>query len=173
MFLLFMLLAWITGACALIDEDLSDVGEPRLTLAMSVKDMKSGPDMITKMSPSITQSSGTSFRGIEEVYVIPFHTEMEISEESGTKEAKPVTAGDTRQGKQNVSISGPTIAPTSLDLEEEKHLARLFERAFVPLATNRVLVYGEARKSYTEATKVNKHKHPIPPGTHPGNPQRR
>lgn len=161
MFLLFMLLAWITGACALIDEDLSDVGDPTMTLAMSVKDMKSGPDMTTKMSPSITQSSGTSFRGIEEVYVIPFYTEMEKSEESGTKVAKPVTAGDTRQGNQNVSISGPTFAPTSLDPEEEKHVARLFERASVPVATNRMLVYGEARKSYTEATKVNKHKNGV------------
>lgn len=150
--LLFLLVAGMAAGCrAGLDDVVNEVDESVMSLAMSVKDMEEGRSVTTKMSQSITQSSGSSFRGIEEIYVIPFHT-------GTSSESIPVTADNTRQGNQNVSISGPTIAPTSLGQDEEKHIPRLFERAFVPLATNRVLVYGEARKSYTEASKVNKHK---------------
>ena len=148
--LLFLLMAGMAVGCRRgLDDVAKEADEPVMSLAMSVKDMEEGRSVATKMSSSITQSSGTSFRGIEEIYVIPFYKVSELS---------PVTANDTRQGNQNVSISGSSIAPVSLGQEEEKHLARLFERAFVPLATNRVLVYGEAKKSYTDASKVNKHK---------------
>ena len=149
MFLLFMLLAWITGSCALVDEDLSDVGEPKLTLAMSVKSMEEGRPVTTKMSQSITQDNGkNSFRGIEQLYILPFNT--------GTlSQSYAVTATDTRQGNQNVSISDPSISRTGL---VENNNARLFDFAIVPMGTNRVLVYGEAKKSYAEVSKSNKHK---------------
>lgn len=116
-----------------------------MTLAMSVKNMKSGPHMTTKMSEDITQASGDlqDFRGIEQIYVIPFNTG-----------SKAVTINDLRLGNENVSLSDPSISPNGL---VQTNNARLFEVAIVPVGTNRVLAYGEAKKSYTVESKVNKH----------------
>ena len=138
MFLLFMLLAWITGSCALVDEDLSDVGEPKLTLAMSVKSMEEGRPVTTKMSPSITQASG-SFRGIEQIYVIPFQTES------------PVAPQDPRLGGKNVIMDNPVIGKSVF------YYNRLFENAVMPMAMNHVLVYGKAFDSGTVSTQEGKH----------------
>lgn len=138
MFLLFMLLAWITGACTHVDEDLSDVGEPKLTLAMSVKSMEEGRPVTTKMSPSITQASG-SFRGIEQIYVIPFQTES------------PVAPQDPRLGGKNVIMDNPVIGKSVF------YYNRLFENAVMPMAMNHVLVYGKAFDLGTVSTQEGKH----------------
>lgn len=150
MFLLFMLLAWITAGCVLVDEDLSDVGEPKLTLAMSVKSMEEGQPVTTKLSQTTTQDNGY-FRGIEQLYILPFHT-------GTTSQSYAVTASDSRQGNQNVSMSDPSISKNGLI---QNNNARLFDFAIVPVGTNRVLAYGEAKKSYTEATRANKHKNGV------------
>lgn len=141
MFLLFMLLAWITGACALIDEDLSDVGEPKLTLAMSVKSMEEGRSVTTKMSQTITQASGT-FRGIEQIYVIPFDTASDVSSQ------------DSRLGGNNVLLENPGISSTGLVSNNNGHL---FENAVMPMAMNHVLVYGKAIDAGTITSQKGKH----------------
>ena len=141
MLLLFMLLTWITGACSLVDEDLSDVGEPKLTLAMSVKSMEEGRPVTTKMSPSITQSNN-KFRGIEKIYVIPFNTVSSVEPQ------------DDRLGGNNVLLENPGISSTGLVSNNNGHL---FENVFMPMAMNHVLVYGKAIDSGTVSSQDGKH----------------
>ncbi len=148
MFLLFMLLAWITGACALIDEDLSDVGDHTLTLAMSVKNMKSGPDLTTKMSEDIIQYNGSTFRGIEQVYVIPFHID-----DSSPARVVPATE---RWGTQNVKMESPTIGRTGRTALVDNNHSRLFSQTIIPVGMNAVLVYGKA--SDKEETNIKEKK---------------
>lgn len=148
MFLLFMLLAWMTGSCVLVDEDLSDVGEPTLTLAMSVKSNSSDHTVSTKMTSAITQDNG-SFRGIEQLYIIPFRT-------GGRSESAPVEAGDARLGSENVSLSDPSISPSGLIPYNN---ARLFDFAFIPMGTNRVLAYGETQKDRVSLVSSKESKH--------------
>ena len=147
MFLLFMLLAWITGSCALVDEDLSDVGDHTQTLAMSVKNIESGQVMPTKMSADVTQVNAGSFRGIEEIIVIPFSTEW------SKDKAKPVEAQTPYYVSRNVAITNPYIR--SNQLIEYNH-ARLFDNATLPNGMNRVLTYGKASES-SDGTKDSKH----------------
>ena len=147
MFLLFMLLAWITGSCALVDEDLSDVGDHTQTLAMSVKNIESGQVMPTKMSADVTQVNAGSFRGIEEIIVIPFSTEW------SKDKAKPVEAQTPYFVSRNVAITNPYIR--SNQLIEYNH-ARLFDNATLPNGMNRVLTYGKASES-SDGTKDSKH----------------
>lgn len=140
--MLFMLLAWITGSCALIDEDLSDVGDPTLTLALSVKNMKSGPDLTTKMSEEIIQDSGSTFRGIEQVYVIPFN--VEVDDDSSTENVARVEPATERLGGQNVMLDSPTIGSTGSTALVANNHSRFFSQTHIPVGMNAVLVYGKA-----------------------------
>ena len=119
-------------------------GADGISLSLSVASRRSVP---TKMTAAITQD-GASFRGIEQVYVVPFQTGSAI----------PVTAGDVRLGSRNVYIQDPGIAQTGLVANNNSHL---YSVAQVPLKTNRVLAYGKASDSGTVATKEGKHKNGV------------
>lgn len=150
MFLLFMLLAWMTGSCVLVDEDLSDVGEPTLTLAMSVKKSSSEHTVTTKMPSATTQTNG-KFRGIDQLYIIPFRT-------GSDSESDAVTGNDSRLGSENITMANPGIASSGLI----NNSFRLFDLAHIPLGTNRVLVYGEAQQDKVSvASKTLKHRYGV------------
>ena len=65
-----------------------------MSLALSLRTTGDIPQAQTKMTADITQDKA-SFRGIEQVYVIPFQTESAI----------PVSMGNTRLGNRNVYIN--------------------------------------------------------------------
>lgn len=108
---------------------------------MSVKSMEEGRHVTTKMSQSITQASG-SFRGIEEIYVVPFNTESTIAPQ------------DVRLGGQNVLMDNPVISSTGLVYNNNGHL---FENAIMPMSMNHVLVYGKAVDTGIISSQEGKH----------------
>lgn len=117
------------------------------SLALSLKYAGDVPEVQTKMSAAITQD-GAGFRGIEQIYVIPFKTESAI----------PVDAGSTRLGARNVYINNPAIGQDGLVANNNSHLYNLVT---VPLRTNRVLAYGKAYDIGTVTTKEGKHKNGV------------
>ena len=116
-----------------------------MSLALSLKSTGDVPAVQTKMTAVITQD-GTGFRGIEQVYVVPFQTEAAI----------PVSEGSTRLG--GVYIHNPTIAKTGLVANNNSHL---YSIARVPLNTNRVLAYGKAPDAGTVSSQADKHKNGV------------
>ena len=116
-----------------------------MSLALSLKSTGDVPTVQTKMTAAITQD-GTGFRGIEQVFVVPFQTEAAI----------PVSAGSTRLG--GVYIHNPTIAQTGLVANNNSHL---YSIARIPLNTNRVLAYGKAFDAGTVTSKQGKHKNGV------------
>lgn len=98
------------------------------------------------MDAIITQDVAP-FRGIEQVYVIPFQTAS----------AGPVVAESTRLGNGNVNIHNPTLGQSDL-IANNYHL---YEFASVPLKTNRVLAYGKAPDSGNVSTKEGKRKNGV------------
>ena len=118
-----------------------------MSLALSLKATGDVSEVRTKMTTAITQD-GAGFRGIEEVYVIPFQTES----------AAPVSGGSSRLGGQNVYINNPAIGQTGLVANNNSHLYNL---ALIPLNTNRVLAYGKAFDSGSVSTKEGKHQNGV------------
>ena len=142
-------------ACA--REDMADSGNG-VSLALSLKNVGEIPDAQTKMTTAITQDGSDSrFRGIEQVYVIPFLTES----------ASKVTATSERLGDQNVQIQDPAIGQSGLVASNNSHLYKMVS---VPLGTNRVLAYGKAFDSGSISTKEGKHKNGVLNPSGLGNP---
>ena len=131
---LLILLVWAGAGCARFDA--GDAGEQSISLVLSVKNVQSGQGTATKMTSAITQSGG-EFRGIEQLYIIPFNTDN-----------AQVEPEDTRLGSQNVVLATTGISKAGLVPNNNSHF---FGSAFVPSGTNRVLTYG---KSPDEATTI-------------------
>ena len=127
-------------------ETLAD-GSPAMSLALSLKNRGPLSEAPTKMTTAITQD-GTLFRGIEQVYVIPFKTGS----------ANPVNAGSNRVGNRNVQIQNPTIGQYGLVANNYSHVYNLVS---VPLTTDRVLAYGKAFDSGSVLSQEGKHKNGV------------
>ena len=139
-----LLAAALFVACA--REEVVDGGNG-VSLALSLKNVGEVPEVQTKMTATITQD-GTGFRGIEQVYVIPFLTES----------ASPVTAGAKRLENRNVLIQNPAIGQSGLVANNRSHLYKIVS---VPMRTNRVLAYGKAFDDGSVSTKEGKHKNGV------------
>ena len=133
----------LTG-CAREDVDGTGNG---VSLALSLKNVGQVPEVQTKMTATITQD-GAGFRGIEQVYVIPFLT----------KDADLVIAGSNRLGSSNVRIQDPVIGQHGL---VDNNRAHLYKLASIPLRTNRVLAYGKAFDDGSVSTREGKHKNGV------------
>lgn len=118
------------------------------SLALSLKSPGELPaQQTTKMTTAITQD-GSGFRGIEEVYVIPFRTAS----------ATPVIDGTARLGSRNVLIRNSTIETNGLVANNNSHL---YELVTLPQNMNRVLVYGKSIDDGVVSTKQGKHKNGV------------
>lgn len=140
--LLFMLSVWTVGGCARLDYYDTKTGERSLSLLMSLKNVVPGKVETTKMTTDITQSGGV-FRGIADMYVIPFNTEY-----------CRVEPADSRLGAQNVILGNSGISKFGLISGNNSHL---FGSAFVPNGMNSVLVYGKSPDQGEDASKDIKH----------------
>lgn len=139
---LLILLVWAGAGCARFDA--GDAGEQSISLVLSVKNVQSGQGTATKMTSAITQSGG-EFRGIEQLYIIPFNTDN-----------AQVEPEDTRLGSQNVVLATTGISKAGLVPNNNSHY---FGSALVPSGMNHVLTYG---KSPDEgASKVYKHQYGV------------
>lgn len=127
--------------------DADNPGYNAISLALSLKYTGEVPEVQTKMTAAITQD-GAGFRGIEHVYVIPFHTESAI----------PVNAGSTRLGGRNVYINNPVIGQNGLIANNNSHF---YDLVSVPMRTNRVLAYGKAFDNGSVSTVEGKHKNGV------------
>lgn len=141
-FLLCILTVCAGGGCALHNMDEVTRGNRPLSLALSLKNVLPGQEYATKMTAEVTQSSGT-FRGIEQMFVIPFNTETFRVEPS-----------DSRLGNQNVVLGSIGISETGLVAHNNAHL---FGSAFVPSGMDCVLSYGKAPDQGENASKDSKH----------------
>lgn len=137
-----LLAAALLAACARLD-----VADDDISLAISLKNSGEVPEVQTKMTATITQD-GAGFRGIEEVFVIPFHTGS----------VNPVTAGSNRLGSRNVLFRDSAIGQNGLVANNNSHL---YNMVSVPVKTDRVLAYGKAFDSGTVSTKDGKHKNGV------------
>ncbi len=116
----------------------------RLSLSLS---LASTGSVNTKMTAAITQD-GTGFRGIEQVYIVPFKTASAIS----------VKPGDPRLGSSNVYIENSGIGTSGLIANNNSHLYNIVS---VPKYTNRVLAYGKASDQGSVSTVEGKHKNGV------------
>ena len=101
----------------------------------------------TKMTAVITQD-GAGFRGIDQVYIVPFQTTA----------AGAVGDGDPRHGSSNIQIDHSGIGQTDLIANNNSHL---YPFVSVPKFTNRVLVYGKSSDVGTLSTQEGKHKNGV------------
>lgn len=142
MAVLLTLSLWAAPACRRMDGP-EDAGDGHtLSLALSLKNVLPGQEIRTKMSGDITQANG-DFRGIDQLYVVPFNTA-----------SMQVEPQDPRLGTRNVGLSGTGIAKTGLVANNNSHL---FGSAIVPNGMNTVLVYGKAPDKGEDASKQDKH----------------
>lgn len=138
-----LLTIFACAGCRFIDDPQYDADEGRtISLVMSLKNILPGQQVSTKMTPEVTQSEGV-FRGIEQLYLIPFSTE-----------SMQVEPHDPRLGTRNVSLGSTGIARTGLVANNNSHL---FGSASVPNGMNTVLVYGKAPDLGPDASKTGKH----------------
>ena len=139
--LVLVLSVWALGGCTRqsIIDDAS--GERSLSMVMSLKNVVPGYEGQTKLSTTVTQSDGV-FRGIEQVYIIPFDTEEKVEPE------------DVRLGQRNVVLGNTGISRSGLVPNNNSHL---FGSAVVPNRMNHVLTYGKAPDGGEDANKVSKH----------------
>jgi len=129
-----------SGCSRPLDEELHNT----ISLALSLKNAGEVPSVCTKMTATITQD-GSGFRGIDQVYMIPFRMES----------AGPVVGGSSRLGGSNVKLLNPGIRPNGLVANNNSHLYNLAE---VPKQTNRILAYGKSSDEGSTATKQGRHK---------------
>lgn len=115
------------------------------SLALSLKSPGNVP--ATKMTTSITQD-GTPFRGIEQVYMIPFQTES----------AAPVEDGSARLGYRNVVINNSAIGKNRLWANNNSHL---YDIVLLPGNMNRVLVYAKSSDDGSVNNRQGKHKNGV------------
>lgn len=125
---------------------IDDAGEHSISMAMSLKNVEPGQEAVTKMTSDITQSGGV-FRGIEQLYIIPFDTEN-----------AQVESQDSRLGSQNVALANTGISKTGLVPNNNSHY---FGSALVPSGMNRVLVYGKSPDEGEGASRVSKHRYGV------------
>lgn len=137
---LLILWVWAGAGCARLGAN--DAGEHTISLVMSLKNVDSAQEPVTKMSSEVTQSEGV-FRGIERIYVVPFNTEN-----------AQVGPQDARLGSQNVSLSTSGISKMGLVPNNNAHL---FGSAFAPSGMNYVLTYGKSPDEGEGASKESKH----------------
>lgn len=136
--LIFCLVLGLTACVHTLDE--TPGAEVSTSLALSIKNAGGGNPR-TKMTQSITQQEGSSFRGIEKVYIIPFNT----------TNGSPVTPGMSREGDATIQYPGFTTLV-------ENNNAHLINMSILPHHMNRALVYGKAIDSSVGAsTKEQKH----------------
>lgn len=140
---LLLLVVWTGGGCARLDDtEVSDTDEHTRSLILSFKYVTRAMSPSTKMTTEITQSQGT-FRGIEQLYVVPFNTQ-----------SSRVEPEEARLGDQNVVLGNMGISSWGLNEGNNSHL---FGSAFVPKGMNRVLVYGKSPDQGPSASKDSKH----------------
>lgn len=145
--LLSLLLAVAILSCACsrsLEIDGADSPYNTISLALSLRspgEVPGGP--ATKMTAAITQD-GTSFRGVERVYIIPFQSE------------NPVGNGSARLG--DVRIQNPAIGKTGLVANNNSHL---YDLAIIPRGMNRVLAYGKSVDDGPVSTREGKHKNGV------------
>ena len=132
-------LIFLAGCSSRIDEGPLVSENVETSFALSVKFAGAR----TKTSTSVTQDNG-SFRGIDQVYIVPFQTAS----------AAAVAAGDTRLGNQNVLLQNPYIPSDGLVASNNSHL---YEMVVIPREMNRVLVYGKALDEGAVTTVAGKH----------------
>ena len=148
-FIMLVLSALLSSGCVRpLEWEGTDDPYNAISLALSLRSPGSVPQgSATKMSSVITQD-GSGFRGIEQVYVIPFRTES----------ANPVASGSARWGDRNVVIQNPSIGQTGLVANNNAHL---YNTAILPKYMNRVLAYGKAVDDGSVSTKEGKHKNGV------------
>ncbi|MBP5689784.1 MAG: hypothetical protein J6W74_02600 [Bacteroidales bacterium] len=139
---LFVLTAWMVAACTSGLEKQDDGSDTGMSLVLSMGDFATNQNITTKMPGSITQSNGV-FRGIEEVFVVPFAT--------GSSD---VGLNDQRIGSKNIVIQNPVIAGNGLIYGNN---SRLFQLALMPWGMDHVLAYGKAPDSGDITSKEGKH----------------
>ena len=148
-FILLVMSALLSSGCTRsLEREGADGPYNAMSLALSLKspgDVPEGP--ATKMTAAITQS-GAAFRGIEQVYVVPFQTES----------ANPVVGGSVRLGDRNVVIQNPAIGKTGLVANNNAHLYNI---AILPRNMNRVLAYGKSADDGPVFTRQGKHKNGV------------
>ena len=144
--ILWALTALLSGGCTHSPErEGTDNPYSSISLALSLKSPGDVPQSpATKMSAPVTQN-GTPFRGIEQVYVIPFQTGS----------SAPVTEGSLRLGDRNVVIHHSAIGKTGLVANNNAHL---YSIAILPKSMNRVLAYGKSADDGTISTRQDKHR---------------
>ena len=148
-FILLALSALLSGGCThSLEREGADGPYNAISLALSLRSPGNVPEEpVTKMTAAITQD-GKPFRGIEQVYVIPFQTAS----------ANPVVDGNARLGDRNVFIQNPTIGKTGLVANNNSHL---YSIAILPRNMNRVLAYGKSMDDGPVSTRQEKHKYGV------------
>lgn len=142
-----MLVVWALASCARLGTEETSGVRP-LSLAMSIKNVMPGQGEATKMSTDITLPNEGDFRGIQELYVIPFATESDTVVEPGA----------VRLGSQNVVLGSVGINESGLVPNNNSHL---ISSAFIPTKMNRVLTYGRTPEKVDIATKDSKHNYGV------------
>lgn len=144
-FILLALSALLSGGCTRsLEREGADGPYNAISLALSLRSPGNVPEEpVTKMTDAITQD-GKPFRGIEQVYVIPFQTAS----------ANPVVDGSARLGDRNVFIQDPAIGKTGLVANNNSHLYNI---AILPRNMNRVLAYGKSADDGPVSTRQEKH----------------
>lgn len=148
-FILTALSALLSSGCSLrpLEGVGADMQYNDTSLALSLRTAGSVPEVQTKMTAAITQD-GNGFRGIEQVFMIPFETSS----------AGPVSNASPRLGARNVVLQNPGISTTGLIANNNSHL---YDFAIIPKRTNRVLAYGKAPDNGSVSTKEGKHRNGV------------
>ena len=133
--LILCLIASLSSCARLLDEE-GEGQAVNASLAMSLKNT-GAKEPQTKMTQTITQSDGSSFRGIESVYIIPFKLETD-----GTL---------TRLG-----INSTVLQYAGFNTLIENNNSHLYKVALLPRFMNHALVYGKAVDSGSGAATVEK-----------------
>lgn len=142
-FLLCILTVCMGGGCTRIPLADDARAERPLSLALSLKNVvpfQEAPQ--TRMTQDVTQSGGV-FRGISQMYIIPFQTE-----------SSRVEPEDSRLGNENVVLGSVGIGRNGLISNNNAHY---YGSAFVPNGMNHVLAYGKAPDEGDNASKDSKH----------------
>ncbi len=157
-FILLALSALLSSGCThSLEREGADAPYNAISLALSFKAPGDVPmEPATKMTTTITQD-GKPFRGIEQVYVIPFQTES----------ANPVEGGSARLGDRNAIIQNPTIGVNGLVANNNSHL---YDFAILPKNMNRVLAYGKATDDDFMYSREAKHRNGVLTASGLGNP---
>lgn len=148
-FILLALSALLSSGCThSLEREGADSPYRTISLALSLESPGDVPESpATKMTATITQN-GKPFRGIEQVYVIPFQTES----------AAPVVDVSTRLGDRNVVIHNSAIGETGLVANNNAHLYNI---AILPKSMNRVLAYGKSKDDGLVSSQQDKHKNGV------------